>query len=315
MAKKIASEGRIAAKKGSRNKKQQGADIDNDLVAAAAATPAVTELEPTVDDSLFEPLGRASAGFLDQEEMHTARTSRPMVEVDVDESHQLILKRIAEAESENPELQTDPIRETLKDLRALLPDEGRGMSFRLLSDRITARKGRRNWQPLLHPVTGKEIKIQGLTLAWMPKLSAKRRNRHYQEIGNEQIREAQENFKDRMREITNAAERQGVVGYAVLDQDEVLRSNDNRKGRRDLYGHREQIGVSVERGELRERALEGAAPFDGNTEAAIEAEVQRRLRAMEGAGERIAVEGETVSERRRPRAREDYQPRQYAGRE
>jgi hypothetical protein len=304
--KKSASTGRTPAKKGSRAKTNQ----TDDLLAAAAAASPTSEIEPTVDESLFEPLPRRTARLDEQPEIRAARRATPVVEVNVDESHQVILERIAQAEGEHPEMQTNPLTETINDLKSLLPDEGRGMSFRCLSERITARKGRRNWQPLLHPVTGKEIKIQGQTLCWMPKVAATRRNRHYQEIGNEQIREATENFRDRMREITGDAEKQGIHGYSVLDQDDVVTSNDRRQSAIANLGRRAQMGVSVSRGELREP--QAAARFDGDSEAAIEREVQRRLAAMEGAEGGDERRPRRTTSPRQPQAA-NYQPGEYAG--
>lgn len=209
------------------------------------------------------------------------KQARPVVNVVLDESQQVIRKRIAQAESETPWMQSDPFKEALLQIKHLLPDEGRGMRFKFLADRITARKGRRNWEPFNHPETGEPIKVQGLTLCWMPEIAAERRTKHYQEIGNEAIREAQETYEQNVKDLSRDAERQGVHGITPLDRDDVLTQRNPRA--RD-FGHEERIGVGVTRGELQRLAGQNGVQMTPEIERAIQAEVQRRMEAMDRAG-------------------------------
>lgn len=240
---------------------------------AKTATP-ITSIKSRIAPEEV-PLATNGRLNIDPEIEARARQATATVEVVADDWQKKIEQRIADAESETPEFQADPLQETVRELQPLLPNQGKGMSFKLCSPRINARRGRRNWEPLIHPETNQPVTLQGMTLCWMPKVSAKRRNHHYQEIGNEQVREAQKSFKAKAGDITREAERQGVRGLGVLDENDTLVSNDPRKGREDYLGREEHIGFGTTRGDLR------IDPEANNLESMIQEEVSRRLEAMD----------------------------------
>ncbi len=83
---------------------------------------------------------------------------------------------------------TDPMREQVA--AHVRP----GFRSRYLSDNTVKNKGTRGWQPVI--VDGDPVKLGNMTLAEMPESKAVARNKHYQEIGNQRLKQNKEQYME-----------------------------------------------------------------------------------------------------------------------
>jgi hypothetical protein len=127
----------------------------------------------------------------------------------------------------------DPLTEAVDTVREP------GMSYRFISNRVLNRRGRRGWEPA-NDAEGKPVVVAGMTLGKMPTERAERRNRHYQDLANDQLQNAGQQYElDQAKLIRDAK----VKGMAPLRVGE--RVNDNHQH----PGMVTEAGVHVSRGE------------------------------------------------------------------
>lgn len=101
-----------------------------------------------------------------------------------------------------------------------------GMTYRMLSDRAHKRRGRRGWETVTDK-DGKPVQVSGMTLGKMPTEAAERRNSHYREIGNEQLRTAAEAYElEQAKVIRNA----NIKGFAPLRTGETVTDSHDHPG-------------------------------------------------------------------------------------
>jgi hypothetical protein len=100
------------------------------------------------------------------------------------------------------------------------------MEYRFLSDRVSKRRGRRGWDAALDK-DGKAVVVAGMTLGKMPTEAAEKRNAHYQEVGNEQLRDAAERYEEGQAKLIREAK---VKGLAPLRAGEMLTDSHAHPG-------------------------------------------------------------------------------------
>ncbi|NWG75088.1 MAG: hypothetical protein HXY24_10860 [Rubrivivax sp.] len=131
----------------------------------------------------------------------------------------------------------DPLQEAVNKVADKRPD----MTYRALSDNVVRRRGMRGWEPAKDE-RGETIRMAGMALARMPKQLAQRRRRHYQEIGNAQLREAESALQEQQERAIRDAR---AVGVSPLSRHETLRDARDR----DRVA---SVGLSLHRGNSRE---------------------------------------------------------------
>lgn len=131
----------------------------------------------------------------------------------------------------------DPFKETIDKQRAADEAVGEHFRYRVLSDRVVQKKGMREWEPVINE-KGDPVKVAGMTLSRMPTDIALMRDAHYQELGNEALREALETQQQNQEELIHAAR---VAGITALPQDEIVNDEANP-------GRAASIGFSSRRG-------------------------------------------------------------------
>lgn len=103
-----------------------------------------------------------------------------------------------EERRDQPWAASDPLKE------AVARYGERGMRNRALSPAVIEQRGMRGWEPVVKE-NGDPVKIGNLILARMPERVAEQRNKHYRDLGNEQLRSAEENLTiDQERAIRDA---------------------------------------------------------------------------------------------------------------
>jgi hypothetical protein len=96
-----------------------------------------------------------------------------------------------------------------------------GTKYRFLSPRVCDKASTRGWQKTLDK-DGREVKVGNLFLGEMPVEMAERRNAHYREVGNDDLRKAEENYTlEQERSIRNS----GSKGLAPLRRGELLQDH------------------------------------------------------------------------------------------
>lgn len=141
---------------------------------------------------------------------------RAMVSVVKDEWDQK-LDRKAEAQ---PWDSFDPLSEAVDGVREP------GMAYRFISDRVVNRRGRRGWE-IAEDKKGQKIVVAGQTLGKMPIERAAKRNKHYQDAGNDALANAAEQYQlDQAKVIRDAK----VRGMAPLRAGERVTDNHSHPG-------------------------------------------------------------------------------------
>lgn len=115
------------------------------------------------------------------------------------------------------------------------------MQYRYLSDTVVKRLGRDGFEPC-HDTDGNLIKVANMTLARMPKALAKRRNEHYREEGNAQLRESEALLQQNQEKLIADGK---AVGLAPLRPHDVLRDSRDRT-------RTASVGLHLKRGNSRD---------------------------------------------------------------
>jgi len=131
----------------------------------------------------------------------------------------------------------DPIAEAVARDGDPRPD----MTHKLLSDTVVKRRGMRGFEPC-RDEQGELIKVGGMTLARMPKALAKRRNEHYREEGNAQLRESEALLQEQQEKLIADGK---AVGLAPLRPHDVLRDSRDRT-------RTASVGLRMHRGNSRD---------------------------------------------------------------
>jgi len=114
----------------------------------------------------------------------------------------------------------DPLEEAVAKVREP------GMAYRFLSDRVTKRRGRCGWEAVAGK-DGNAVTVAGMTLGKMPIEAADKRNAHYQQVGNEMLRDAAERYEEEQAKLIRQAK---VKGLAPLRAGERLNDNHAHPG-------------------------------------------------------------------------------------
>lgn len=114
----------------------------------------------------------------------------------------------------------DPLKEAVDAVREP------GMEYRFLSDRVTKRRGRRGWEAA-SDADGKPVVVAGMTLGKMSTEAAQKRNSHYQEVGNEMLRDAAERYEEGQTKLIREAK---VKGLAPLRAGDTLTDSHAHPG-------------------------------------------------------------------------------------
>jgi hypothetical protein len=128
----------------------------------------------------------------------------------------------------------DPMRDAIESVREP------GMAYKFLSPRVTAKKGLRRYE-VVHK-NGEPVKVGEMVLGAMPEDLRRKRNAHYQAIGNDDLRQVEQQYQaDLHKAVRDGGLSQGEALQAIL------RSGD------ELHDHRNpdrgaQIGVRITRG-------------------------------------------------------------------
>lgn len=141
-------------------------------------------------------------------------------------------KKLQRKEEAQPWDSFDPLTEAVDTVREP------GMRYRFLSDRAHKRRGRRGWETVVGQ-DGKPVTVAGMTLAKMPEQAAERRNKHYRDLGNEQLKTAAEAYElEQTKTIRDAR----VKGFAPLRAGEVVVDNHAHPGMET------EVGIQAQRG-------------------------------------------------------------------
>jgi hypothetical protein len=169
-----------------------------------------------------------------EEANRTGNKGGPRVEVR-DRFDRQIQAREAAAEGHlEPWESPDPMQEAIA---RVADNPHQDMAYRTVSEVVVQRLGMRGWDPC-HDEKGKEIRVGDSTLCRMPAAKAAQRNAHYQEQGNQELREAQEVLEERTEKTIRDGQ---VVGVAPLRPGTIVRSVTDRE-------HAATIGLHSHRG-------------------------------------------------------------------
>jgi len=112
-----------------------------------------------------------------------------------------------------------------------------GFRNRMLSPTVIEKRGMRGWE-IAHDKQGREVKVGRLIAAEMPEAAGRERDAHYQNEGNEALRDAQETYQvQQERAIADGKS----VGLAPLRPGEIVRDVRNR-------AHAASVGLHSHRG-------------------------------------------------------------------
>ncbi len=112
----------------------------------------------------------------------------------------------------------DPFQEVIARQREADEAGGEYNRYRVLSDRVVQKKGLREWEPVVND-KGDPVKVAGMTLSRMPTDIALQRDKHYEDLGNEALKEALEDQAQNQEELIHAAK---VAGITALQPDELI---------------------------------------------------------------------------------------------
>ena len=98
-----------------------------------------------------------------------------------------------------------------------------GFAYRAISPRVADKRGMRGWEKVLDK-DGKERKVGNLFIARMPVEMQQRRNRHYAQLGNEQLADAAQQYSLDQEKLVKDA---GVSGLAPLRAGDHVQDRTN----------------------------------------------------------------------------------------
>lgn len=202
---------------------------DYSPVGTEAPAPALTVNGQPIPDHLAHliPFAQTDQGRAE----NNLGKAVPMVEMVRDAWDNQMLKR--GDTSLEPWEAPDPAKELIDPVREP------GMAYRMLSDRITRKRGRRGWEPV-KGANGDPLKVGDMIIAKMPIERKEKRNRFYEDEGRSRQAEAQASLIE-TRE--RAAHDGGAKGISVLTPNDGLQ--DYRDPTREVT-----TGVSRTRGPL-----------------------------------------------------------------
>jgi hypothetical protein len=128
----------------------------------------------------------------------------------------------------------DPLKEAVDAVRKP------GMGYRFLSPGVIAKRGMRKYKPVV-AANGDPVTVGRMILGTMPIELQERRAKHYQDIGNDDLREAQQNLMVEQEQMSR-----DVKGIGPLRAGETLHDSGYEDASDDVY----EIGVQRNRGRM-----------------------------------------------------------------
>jgi stage V sporulation protein SpoVS len=119
---------------------------------------------------------------------------------------------------DEPWLETDPFKEKVDSLQGAHP----GMKFHMLSRKVIDKRGKRGWE-ILKDAKGDPEAVGGMLVGVMPEQTAKRRNKKFQAIGNDAVKEADEAYQTQQEKIIGDGKR---AGLSALRPGEVVQDSE-----------------------------------------------------------------------------------------